>query len=345
MSQPKTSHGTVIVTGGAGYIGSHTCKALAARGYVPVTYDNLSIGNRWAVRWGPLEQGDILDASRLHNVFKDHRPIGVLHFAALALVGESMQVPELYYRTNVTGAQNVLDACRIHDVPAFVFSSTCAVYGMPDQVPIGEQTPTAPINPYGASKLMVERILDDYAMAHGLRHMSLRYFNAAGADPDAEIGETRDVETHLVPLALDAILGRRPPLRIFGDDYPTPDGTAIRDYIHVSDLADAHVRALDLLLEGGASRKINLGTGRGYSVRQVLDAAAEVAGRTVPHEIAPRRPGDPAELVADPRVARALFGDDLMQRSDLACIIQTAWAWHAREARGVRASGEKTMRQ
>ena len=335
MRASRASRGSVIVTGGAGYVGSHTCKALAARGYLPVTYDHLSIGNRWAVRWGPLERGDILDASRLHDVFKDHRPVGVLHFAALALVGESMQVPGLYYRINVAGAQNVMDCCRVHDVPAFVFSSTCAVYGIPDQVPIGEQTPPLPINPYGASKLMVERILDDYAMAHGLRHMALRYFNAAGADPDGEIGEARDVETHLVPLALDAILGRRPPLRIFGDDYATPDGTAIRDYIHVSDLADTHVRALDLLLEGGASRKINLGTGRGYSVRQVLDAAAEVAGRPVPHEIAPRRAGDPAELVADSRVARGLFGDDLTQRSDLAHIMKTAWAWHLREARAL----------
>jgi UDP-arabinose 4-epimerase len=230
---------TVIVTGGAGYVGSHTCKALAARGYLPVTYDNLSIGNRWAVRWGPLERGDILDAGRLHDVFKRHRPAGVLHFAALALVGESMEVPGLYYRTNVTGAQTVLDACRIHDVPAFVFSSTCAVYGVPSALPIAEETPPHPIHPYGASKLMVERILDDYEKAYGLRFMALRYFNAAGADPDGEIGETRDVETHLIPLALDALLGRRPPLRIFGEDYPTPDGTAIRDYIHVSDLADA----------------------------------------------------------------------------------------------------------
>jgi UDP-arabinose 4-epimerase len=333
MSLPKSSLGSVIVTGGAGYIGSHTCKALAARGYLPVTYDNLSIGNRWAVRWGPLERGDILDPNRLHDVFKNHRPVGVLHFAALALVGESMQAPGLYYRTNVAGAQNVMDCCRLHDVPALVFSSTCAVYGMPGQVPIDEQTPTAPISPYGASKLMVERILDDYDMAHGLRHMALRYFNAAGADPDGEIGEARDIETHLVPLALDALLGRCPPLRILGDDYPTPDGTAIRDYIHVSDLADAHVRALDLLLAGEPSRKINLGTGRGHSVREVLDAAAEVAGRTVPHEIAPRRPGDPAELVADARVARALLGDDLTQRSTLARIMETAWAWHRREGR------------
>lgn len=318
----------VLVTGGAGYIGSHACKALAAAGYRPVTYDNLSIGNRWAVRWGPLERGDILDATRLGEVFKAHRPVGVLHFAALALVGESVQEPGLYYRTNVSGAVTVLDACRLHDVKAFVFSSTCAVYGAPERLPIDEATPTRPINPYGASKLMVERILDDYDAAYGLRHMALRYFNAAGADPDGEIGEMRDVETHLVPLALDAILGRRPPLNILGDDYATPDGTAVRDYIHVSDLAAAHVRALDLLLGGAPSRKLNLGVGQGYSVRQVLDAAAAVAGRPVPHALAPRRPGDPPELVADPRAAFALLGQDLTARSSLAHIIETAWAWH-----------------
>ena len=332
MSDTK-DRGAVIVTGGAGYIGSHACKALAAAGYRPVTYDNLSIGNRWAVRWGPLERGDILDATRLGEVFKAHRPVGVLHFAALALVGESVQEPGLYYRTNTTGAITVLDACRLHDVKAFVFSSTCAVYGAPERIPIDEATPTRPINPYGASKLMVERILDDYDAAYGLRHMALRYFNAAGADPDGEIGEMRDVETHLVPLALDAILGRRPPLRILGDDYPTPDGTAIRDYIHVSDLAEAHVRALDLLLDGAPSRKINLGVGQGYSVRQVLDAAAAVAGRPVPHQVAPRRPGDPPELVADPRAAFALLGQDLTARSSLARIIETAWAWHVGGAR------------
>jgi UDP-arabinose 4-epimerase len=330
---PSPDRGAVLVTGGAGYIGSHACKALAAASYRPVTYDNLSIGNRWAVRWGPLERGDILDAARLHEVFRAHRPVGVMHFAALALVGESMQEPALYYRTNVTGAVALVDAARIHDVPAFVFSSTCAVYGTPEAMPIAEETPPRPINPYGASKLMVERILDDYDMAYGLRHVALRYFNAAGADPDGEIGEARDVETHLVPLALDAALGRRPPLKVFGDDYPTPDGTAIRDYIHVSDLAEAHVRALDRLLAGGPSLKLNLGTGHGYSVREVLDAAAAIAGRPVPHQVAPRRPGDPPELVADPRAAFALLGQDLTRRSDLATIIETAWAWHARVAR------------
>jgi UDP-arabinose 4-epimerase len=326
----KPTRGTVIVTGGAGFIGSHTCKALAAAGYLPVTYDNLSIGNRWAVRWGPIERGDILDPTRLHEVFTAYRPVGVLHFAAFALVGESMAKPGPYYRANVVGALNILDACRIHGLPAFVFSSTCAVYGTPHGMPIDEHSPTRPINPYGASKLMVEQILSDFEMAYGLRHMALRYFNAAGADPSGEIGEFRDIETHLVPLALDAILGRRAPLTVFGDDYPTPDGTAIRDYVHVSDLAEAHVRALSLLIEGGPSGKINLGTGRGYSVREVLAAAHAITGRQVPHAMAPRRPGDPAELVADSHNARALLGEDVMQRSSLASIIETAWAWHQR---------------
>jgi UDP-glucose-4-epimerase GalE len=330
---------TVIVTGGAGYVGSHACKALAAAGYLPVTYDNLSIGNRWAVRWGPLERGDILDPARLHEAFRAHRPAAVMHFAALALVGESMRSPGLYYRTNVTGALNLLDACLVHDVPAFVFSSTCAIFGAPERMPIAEDAPPRPINPYGASKLMVERALDDYEMAHGLRHVALRYFNAAGADPEGELGEARDIETHLVPLALDAVLGRRPPVEVFGDDYPTPDGTAIRDYIHVSDLADAHVRALDLLLGGGPSRKLNLGTGRGHSVRQVLDAVRAVAGRPVPQVAAARRAGDPPELVADPAAAVALLGPELTARSSLARIVETAWAWHMHGPRTGAAGG------
>jgi UDP-arabinose 4-epimerase len=309
MQASNTGRGTVLVTGGAGYIGSHACKALAAAGYTPVTYDNFSTGNRWAVRWGPLEIGDILDVTRLHEVFAAHRPVGVMHFAALALVGESMAAPSLYYRTNVTGAVTLLDACRLHGVEAFVFSSTCAVYGTPERMPIAEDTPKAPINPYGASKLMVERVLDDYDMAYGLRHVALRYFNAAGADPEGEIGEARDGRD-----PSHAARARRGPraaaaAQVFGDDYPTPDGTAVRDYIHVSDLAEAHVRALGLLLEGAPSRKLNLGTGAGYSVRQVLDAATAIAGRPVPHETAPRRPGRSARARRRParrfRAARA----------------------------------------
>jgi UDP-arabinose 4-epimerase len=325
--------GTVLVTGGAGYIGSHACKALARAGYLPVSYDNLSTGNAEAVRWGPLERGDILDGERLDAVFREHRPVAVLHFAALALVGESMEAPHLYYRTNVTGVTTLLDACRTNGVAAVVFSSTCAVYGTPERMPISEATPRAPINPYGASKLMAEQIIADYGRAYGIRHAALRYFNAAGADTDGETGEDRPVETHLIPLALDAILGLRPPLRVMGDDYPTRDGTAIRDYIHVSDLAEAHVAALERLLGGTAALTLNLGTGRGHSVREVLTAAAAVTGRPVPHAVAPRRPGDPPELVADPAAATAAFGRNFVARSDLTTIIETAWRWHNRTSR------------
>lgn len=328
---------TVLVTGGAGYIGSHACKALAEAGYLPVTYDNLSIGNRWSVRWGPLEIGDIRDGVQLGAVIRRHRPVGVLHFAALALVGESMTDPGLYYRMNVGGAQAVADAALAAGVATFVFSSTCAVYGTPPRLPITEATPKAPINPYGASKLMVERILEDYDMAHGLRFAALRYFNAAGADPATEIGEARAVETHLLPLAIDALLGRRGPLKVLGTDYPTPDGTAIRDYIHVSDLALAHVRALERLLGGAPSFACNLGTGSGQSIRRVLGAIARVAGREVPHELAPRRPGDPPELVADTALSRQLLGSDLTPHSDLDSIVATALAWH-RSGRGVQAA-------
>jgi len=320
--------GNVLVTGGAGYIGSHACKALAEAGYTPVSYDNLSVGNRWSVRWGPLELGDIRDAVQLGTVLRRYRPVGVLHFAALALVGESMTEPGLYYRVNVGGAQAVMDAALAAGIRAFVFSSTCAVYGTPARLPITEATPKAPINPYGASKLMVERILEDYDMAHGFRFAALRYFNAAGADPETEIGEARAVETHLVPLALEALLGRRPPLKVLGTDYPTPDGTAIRDYIHVSDLAQAHVHALARLLEGAPSFACNLGTGAGHSIRQVLGAIARVAGQEVPHVLAPRRSGDPPELVADTGLSRQLLGGGLTPRSDIDSIVATALDWH-----------------
>ncbi len=323
-----SSSRTILVTGGAGYIGSHACKALAEAGHVPITYDNLSTGNRWAVRWGPLEIGDIHDASRLHDVFRKHRPEGVIHFAARALVGESVSHPTLYYRDNISGALSVLDAARTHDVGAFVFSSTCAVYGQPDAMPIAEDVPPRPMNPYGASKLMVERILADYHAAYGLPFMALRYFNAAGASASGEIGERRDIETHLIPLAIEAALGRRPPLTILGDDYPTPDGTPVRDYIHVEDLALAHLRALDLLLGGGAARVVNLGTGRGHSVSEVLSSIEAVSGRRVPTTVGPRRPGDPPELVAAATAARQLLGEDITARSDLANIVSSALKWH-----------------
>lgn len=320
----------ILVTGGAGYVGSHACKALALAGFAPVTYDNLLSGNRWAVRWGPLEFGDILDTVRLADVCKTHRPIAIMHFAASALVGESMVAPSVYYRNNVVGTFNLLEAARLFDIPTFVFSSTCATYGIPDEIPIPDDAPQRPVSPYGASKLMVERMLADYAMAYDVRYAALRYFNAAGADTDGEIGECRAVETHLIPLMLDAILGRRPPLRILGTDYPTPDGTAIRDYIHVVDLANAHVAALRHLTETGSSIACNLGTGVGCSVFDVMTAARRVTGRDVPHTLGPRRPGDPSSLVARPQRATEVLGVSLPHSTDISQIISDAWAWHQR---------------
>lgn len=318
----------IIVTGGAGYIGSHTCKALARAGHTPIAFDNLSTGNRWAVRWGPLEEGDILDEARLAAVFARYRPRAVLHFAAASLVGESMREPALYYAANVRGGINVLDACRAANCRAFVLSSTCAVYGTPARVPITEATPTDPINPYGASKLMLERVLADYRRAYGIASLALRFFNAAGADADAEIGERRPTESHLIPLVLDAVTGLRPPLTILGTDYPTPDGTAVRDFLHVSDIADIHLRALAHLEGGGEGGAVNIGTGNGASVREIIAMAERVTGRPVPHRLGSRRPGDPPVLVADAEAATRLLGPDLLPRSDLATIVENAWAWH-----------------
>lgn len=318
----------ILVTGGAGYIGSHICKALAAQGYEPVTLDNFSTGNRWAVRWGPLEYGDLLDVHRLHEVFLAHRPEAVIHCAASALVGESMVHPALYYRNNVLATLNLLECCRKYGVRAFVLSSSCATYGVPAQVPISEATTQAPINPYGATKLMCERMLSDYEMAYGIPTAMLRYFNAAGADPEGDIGERRDVETHIVPLMLDAILQRRPVLNVLGADYPTPDGSALRDYVHISDLAEVHVAALGLLLKDHPSFISNVGTGQPSSVLELIATAERITGRKVPYTMAPRRAGDPPELAADPTRFRALFGERALTRSTPETIIETAWRWH-----------------
>jgi UDP-arabinose 4-epimerase len=322
--------GTVLVTGGAGYVGSHAAKALARAGYRPVTLDNLSRGFAHAVRWGPLEQGDVLDRAFLDAVIKRHRPAGVLHFAALAYVGESVTDPARYYRNNVVGSLTLLEAMRDHGLSRIVFSSTCATYGVPVRLPLAEDHPQAPINPYGATKLMVERMLADLDAAHGLRSVALRYFNAAGADPDGEIGENHDPETHLIPLAIGAALGTGPQLKIFGTDYPTADGTCIRDYIHVTDLAAAHVAALRHLEAGGASAALNLGTGSGLSVREIVTEVARQVGRPVPADEVARRPGDPPELVADPTRARQLLGWT-PRCSDVASVISTAYAWAARQ--------------
>lgn len=319
----------ILVTGGAGYIGSHVCKALHQAGFTPVSVDNLSYGHRWAVKWGPLEEGDIADRAFLDAVFVRHKPVAVMHFAAFIAVGESVADPEKYYANNVAGTLSLLSAMRRADCGNIVFSSTAAVYGEPQGVPIAEDHPLAPVNPYGHSKLMIERMLADFGAAYGTRSVSLRYFNAAGADPDGELGEAHDPETHLVPLAILATLGQRPPLKVFGDDYDTPDGTAIRDYIHVADLADAHILALDRLLTGkAATEAMNLGTGNGNSVREVLDAVARVAGRPVPHEMAPRRAGDAARLVASSQHAQATLGWT-PRRTDIGSIVETAWNWHA----------------
>jgi UDP-arabinose 4-epimerase len=326
---PYASANAVLVTGGAGYIGSHACKALAKSGYLPVAYDNLVYGHEWAVKWGPFERGDILDRARLDEVIGKYKPVAVMHFAAFAYVGESVTDPGKYYRNNVAGSLTLIEAAHDAGIANFVFSSSCATYGTPAQVPITEDQPQNPVNPYGASKLMVERILADFSRAHGLRSIALRYFNAAGADPDTQIGEAHDPETHLIPLVLDAASGRRETLTIFGTDYDTPDGTCIRDYIHVTDLADAHVKAVAALNAGAPSGAYNLGLGRGFSVREVIAAAERETGLKIPVAFGPRRAGDPARLVSDPSKVRDALGWQ-PQITELARMLRTAWAWHQR---------------
>ena len=320
---------TILVTGGAGYVGAHACKALAGRGYRPVVYDNLVYGHRSAVKWGPLEVGELADRARLDAVIARYRPRAVMHFAAFTFVGESIADPGKYYRNNVAGTLSLLEALRDHGVGQLVFSSTAATYGTPEVVPIPESAAKAPINPYGHSKLAAEQMIADFCAAHGLRAAALRYFNAAGADADGDIGECHDPETHLIPLAMQAVTGDTPPLTVFGDDYPTPDGTFIRDYIHVTDLAAAHVLALDRLGQRDGFDAFNLGTGKGASIREVLQAVERVAGKAVPHSVGARRPGDPAVLVSDPARANRELGWTPAS-SDLDTIVATAWAWHGR---------------
>jgi UDP-arabinose 4-epimerase len=329
----------VLVTGGAGYVGSHACSALRAAGLTPITYDNLSRGFRELVRFGPFEQGDILDEARLVEVLEKHKPDAVMHFAAFAYVGESVDRPLEYYRNNFSGALSLLGAMQRCGVNKFVFSSTCAVYGTPGTQPMPEDLPLAPINPYGHSKLMVEHALRDASAACGLRSASLRYFNASGAHPSGEIGEMHEPEPHLIPRALMAARGEIDAIDIFGTDYPTPDGTAIRDYIHVCDLADAHVAALRYLGEGGATISLNLGTGRGHSVREILDSVTRVAGREPPSRIAPRRAGDPPMLVADPSAARRVL-NFAARWTDIDAVISTAWEWLRRQRPQADGRGE-----
>jgi len=317
---------SVLVTGGAGFIGSHACKALHRAGFVPVTYDNLSRGNPEAVKWGPLEVGDLADRARLREAVSRHRPAAVVHFAALAYVGESQENPAAYYANNVGGTAALLQIMQEAGLRHIVFSSTCAVYGTPEAVPIDEHCPEAPINPYGASKMVCERMLRESSSAFPLTFMALRYFNAAGADPDGEIGECHVPETHVIPLILEAAGGTGTVFTLFGDDYPTADGTCIRDYIHVSDLADAHVAALRALLEGADSAALNLGTGRGWSVREVVERVRRITNREVRVRIGPRRPGDPPELVADASRAERQLGWR-PRHFELETMVSHAWAW------------------
>jgi len=317
---------TVLVTGGAGYIGAQACKALARAGFLPVAFDNLSTGWSGAVKWGPLARGDLMDRAGIDAALAAHRPVAVLHFAALSLVGESMADPGRYWRVNVGGALNLLEACVAAGVRHLVFSSTCATYGDQDGVILTEQTAQRPINAYGASKLAIEQMLRDFGAAHGMSHVIFRYFNVAGADPEGEIGEQHLPETHLIPLLLDAVAGRRPALTVFGTDYPTPDGTCIRDYVHVADLAAAHVLGLRWLLAGKGDRVFCLGTGRGFSVREVIEASRAVTNREVPVMMGARRAGDAAALVSSSTRAMADLGW-APQHSSLRQIIGDAWAW------------------
>jgi UDP-glucose-4-epimerase GalE len=318
----------VLVTGGAGYIGSHAARALAASGHEPVVLDNLSTGHRWAVKWGPFIDADLANQDLLTRILKEQQVEAVMHFAASLLVGESLREPRKYFWNNVVNTLRLLDAMLVAGVKLIVFSSSAATYGDPEQIPMREDHRQRPVNPYGESKLMMERALEWYGRAYNLKWIVLRYFNAAGADPEGGLGEEHDPETHLIPLVMQAALGRRPYVEIYGTDYPTPDGTAIRDYIHVTDLADAHVRAWEHLARGGESRALNLGTGQGHSVREVINAVERVSAQPVPAREGPRREGDPPALVADASQTAKVLGWK-PQHSRLEAIVQSAWNWHS----------------
>lgn len=322
----------ILVTGGAGYIGSHTCKLLRNVGYIPVTYDNLVYGHKEAVKWGPFVRGNILDRDRLIEVIRQYEPSAVMHFAAFAYVGESVRDPGKYYNNNVIGSINLLEAMRQSGCNNIIFSSTCATFGIPASLPITEETPQSPINPYGHGKLMIEQILKDYDDAYGIKHMSLRYFNAAGADIDGEVGEDHTPETHLIPLVLEAALGKREHIEIFGTDYETIDGTAIRDYIHVTDLADAHVKALKILESSNRSYQLNIGTGTGTSVSQIVSEVEAVCNVKLSILYRPRRNGDPPALIASSEKAQGLLNWK-PKYSSLHKIVETAWKWHRKKHR------------
>jgi len=331
----------ILVAGGAGYIGSHINKLLNERGYRTVVFDNLVYGHREFVRWGEFVLGDLSDIEQIRLTFRKYPVKAVMYFAAFAYVGESVEDPQKYYINNVANTLNILRVMREFDVKYFIFSSTCATYGNPVEIPITEDHPQNPINPYGQSKLMVERILSDYSTAYGLKNVALRYFNAAGADPDQEIGEWHDPETHLIPLVLDAAIGRRENIKVFGTDYDTPDKTCIRDYIHVTDLADAHILALEYLLDGGRSDVFNLGNGNGFSVKDVIETAREVTGREIVDVASPRRPGDPAVLVGSSKKTSEVLGWRPAY-FELRRIIETAWNWHRKLHGKVQEEGKQT---
>lgn len=318
----------MLVVGGAGYIGSHTCLDLANKGFKPVVYDNFSNGHREFVKWGPAEEGDIRDRARLDEVLAKHKPAAILHFAALIEVGESVKDPVSFYENNVIGTLTLLSAAQAAGIKAFVFSSTCATYGLPQSVPLDESHQQVPINPYGRTKYIVEQALADYDQYKGLRSVVLRYFNAAGADFEGRVGEWHKPETHAIPLAIEAALGRRQGFKVFGSDYDTRDGTCVRDYIHVLDLADAHVRAVEYLLDGGDSVALNLGTGTGTTVKELLGTIETVSKRPFPVEYVGRREGDSTTLVANNDKARDILG--WSPKYDLTEIVESAWNWHAK---------------
>ncbi len=323
----------ILIVGGAGYIGSHMCKYLFKNGYTPIVLDNLVYGHRDSVRWGSFIEGSMDDKALLNHIFKEYEIAAVMHFAAFCYVGESVDDPVKYYRNNVAATLILLEAILENDIFNFIFSSTCATYGEPVEIPIKENHPQSPINPYGRTKLIVEQIMDDFGNAYGLKSVSLRYFNAAGADPDGELGEDHRPETHLIPLVLQTALDQQKTIKIFGNDYPTSDGTCIRDYIHINDLAQAHLLALERLLNGRQGGQYNLGNGDGYSVMQVVDVARKVTGRLIPSKFVKRRPGDPAVLIGSSEKAIKALGWK-PQFTDLDTIIETAWEWHKKYPHG-----------
>ncbi|MDY6951922.1 MAG: UDP-glucose 4-epimerase GalE [Thermodesulfobacteriota bacterium] len=325
--------GNILVVGGAGYIGSHMCKYLSRAGYRPVVVDNLVYGHEQAVKWGPLFKGSMKDAELLSKVFSDYPIEAVMHFAAFCYVGESVTSPAKYYDNNVSHTLSLLKVMLEKEVQRFIFSSSCATYGQPIEIPINEEHPQRPINPYGKTKVMVEQILEDYHTAYGLESISLRYFNAAGADRDGDLGEDHRPETHLIPLVLQTALGQRPCVDIFGNDYPTADGTCVRDYIHVEDLAQAHLLALERLLNGLPGGQYNLGNGKGYSVHEVVDVARQVTGEPIATKVGTRRTGDPAVLISSSQKAAHELGW-YTQFPDLETIVETAWNWHKAHPHG-----------